>query len=84
MSKIILISNCNDVWIVAIICAAVVLVVLIAAVTVLRWKVAVIGAQKSEREDKNKQEKENCERKMEADKLKRQWALEDKGFAQQT
>ncbi|MBR1447221.1 MAG: hypothetical protein IJ588_00550 [Prevotella sp.] len=73
-------TTCNDVWIVAVICAALVLITLIAAITVLRWKAAVITAEKSERDDRDRQEKENCERKIEAEKLKRQWELEDKGY----
>jgi len=70
-------TSCLDVYNVVIVCAALVIVALIAAVVVLRWKVAVLAAEKSEREDKKEKEKEECVRKMDADKTKREWDVQD-------
>ena len=70
-------TSCLDVYNVAITCAALVVVAFIAAVAVLRWKAAVLAAEKSKREALAAKEKDDCERKMAADIKKREWDVQD-------
>lgn len=60
-------TNCKDVIIVAIICAAIVLVAVIAKWAVLSWKDAEKNAADAERKAKEEKEKEENKRKREAD-----------------
>lgn len=62
-------TNCYDVKIVAIICAAIVLVALIAKWALWSWKEAEQEASKAEREAKEEKEKVESERKLKADLL---------------
>lgn len=62
-------TNCQDVWIVGIICGAIVLVALIAKWAVWSCKRAEIMAAKNEREAKEKNEEEIAIRKQKADAL---------------
>ena len=64
-------TNSNDVYVIAVISAAVVVVALIAAFTVLRWRVAKFVAQKSERDDQARKDREDCERRMAAVRYER-------------
>ena len=62
-------TNCEDVKIVAIICAAIVLVALIVKWAVCSWKKSEKDAVDAERKAKKEKEKEDSERKQKADLL---------------
>lgn len=61
-------TNCNDVWIVVVICATFVIVALIVTWAIWSWQKAVIKAEKDEREKKESEDK-IAERKQKADAL---------------
>lgn len=63
-------TNCNDVWIVVVICATFVIVALIVKWAILSWQKAVIKAEKDERAKKESEEK-IAERKQKADALRK-------------
>jgi len=57
-------TNCNDVWIVVIVCIAIVLVALITKRAICSWKDANVNVLKEERLEKARKEKEEAQRKM--------------------
>lgn len=66
-----------DVWIVGIICATIVLVAIVAVFGFLYWKNMEIKAGQEEREFQKTKEKEECQRKQDANKNNRSNMLED-------
>lgn len=70
-------TNCKDVLIVAIICATIVLVALIAKWAIWSWQDGVITSKEQERKDKEEKEVAECKRKQDADKTNRDWQLDD-------
>jgi uncharacterized protein YxeA len=70
-------TNCNDVIIVAFICLAIVFVAFIAVFGFLYWKSMEIKADQEEREFQKTKEKEECQRKLDANKNNRSNMLED-------
>ena len=70
-------TSCNDVMIVGIICVAIVLVAIVAVFGFLYWKNMEIKADREEREFQKTKEKDECQRKQDANKNNRSNMLDD-------
>lgn len=70
-------TNCHDVWIVGIICTSIVIVAFIGAFVVLSWKSKEIKEKENERGSIKQKDKDEYDRKKEANEQNRQWMLED-------
>ena len=70
-------TSCNDVKIVGIICIAIVIVAIVAVIGFLYWKNMEIKAGQEERNFQKTKEKDECQRKQDANNINRSNMLED-------